>query len=290
MTCQGRLLSTYLAPAGKPLGPSPAPPSPQDVTIAGLAGKKISVGPSHGLYWNGSVWYYQRPQVCGLGEAIQEDLNSIRLIQFLIQDGASVYYPRTLDETLCCYTGYNNTPWWRMAARYWLQNLLPSRSDIWDSSTTDLNDDIRARPKYADYVGADIYISHHTNAYNGTATGTEVYYDFAMENPEPGNINEINSQRLAENVKDWIEATIRNTYDPDWPIRNGGAARNANGEIRIPNRPACLIELAFHDNCNQARFIWWTTSSAPSRSGGCTGASATTLERRPPGTSTPVST
>jgi N-acetylmuramoyl-L-alanine amidase/chitodextrinase len=258
LTCQGRLLSTYLAPAGKPLGPPPAAPSPQDVTIAGLAGRKISVGPSHGLYWNGSGWYYQRPQTCGLGEAIQEDLNSVRLIQFLnqylVQDGASVYYPRTLDETLCCYTGYNNTPWWRMAARYWLQNLLPSRSDIWDSSTSDLNDDIRARPKYADYVGADIYIAHHTNAFDGTATGTEVYYDFAMENPGSGNINEINSQRLAENVKDSIEATIRGTYDSAWPIRNGGAARNANGaygEIRIPNRPACLIELAFHDNCTK---------------------------------------
>lgn len=256
LTSQGQPLSTYLAPAPKVGGAAAVQPA--DVSIAGLSGRKISVGPSHGLYYNGSGWYYQRPQTCGLGEAIQEDLNSIRLIQFLnqylVQDGASVYYPRTLDESLCCYTGYNNTPWWRMAARYWLQNLLPGRSDIWDSSSGDLNDDIRARPLYADYVGAEIYIAHHTNAFDGTATGTEVYYDFAMENPGPGNINETNSQRLAENVKDAVEATIRNTYDASWPIRNGGAARNANGaygEIRIPSRPACLIELAFHDNCSK---------------------------------------
>ena len=257
LTCQGRLLSSYLPRSAAIVGAPPA--APGSVSIAGLGGRRICVGPSHGLYnYSGSTWYYQRPQICGLGEDIQEDLNSIRLVQFLnqylVQDGASVYYPRTLDESLCCFTGYNNTPWWRMAARYWVQHLLPSRTDIWDTSTTHINDDIRTRPLYSDYVGADVYISQHTNAYNGTASGTEVYYDSAMENPGAGNINEINGQRLADNVKDAIEATIRSTYDSSWPIRNSGAPRDANGgsgEIRIPSRPACLIELAFHDNCTK---------------------------------------
>ena len=254
LTCRDTLLSAYLPPAPSLGVPAPAlkAPSGAQAAAVGLSGRNISFGPSHGRYWNGSGWYYQRPQTCGLGEAIQEDLNSIRLGQFLhqylVQDGATVHIPRELNESNCCHSA-EGLAWWRMAARYWLQaNGIPSW--VWDSSTTDLNDDIRARPLYADYRGSEIYVSCHTNAFDGTASGTEVYYDAAMEHPE----HVAASQTLADNVKDWIEAAIRDMYDGTWPIRNGGNPRNANGaygEIRIPDRPACLIELAFHDNCTK---------------------------------------
>jgi hypothetical protein len=254
MTCQGQLLSSYLPPAPSFGTPAPAvkPLAQTQEAAVGLSGHNISFGPSHGYYWNGSGWYYQRPVTCGLGEAIQEDLNSIRLGQFLyqylVQDGATVHVPRELNESNCCHSD-TGLAWWRMAARYWLQaNGIPSW--VWDSSTTDLNDDIRCRPLYADYRGTEIYVACHTNAFDGTASGTEVYYDAAMEHPE----YVAASQTLADNVKDWVESAIRDMYDSSWPIRNGGNPRNANGaygEIRIPSRPACLIELAFHDNCTK---------------------------------------
>ncbi|MGQ9807121.1 MAG: N-acetylmuramoyl-L-alanine amidase [Armatimonadota bacterium] len=250
LQCDGRPLASYLPPA-----PDVRGHGEQAIVFpasGALAGKKITIGPSHGLYWNGSSWVYQRPETCGLGEAIREDLNSIRLMQFLhrylTQDGATVYVPRQLNETVCCHSATGNN-WWRLAARYWLQQLgLPS--SVWDSSTTDINDDIRARPLYADYVGSNIYISHHTNAYNGTASGTEVYYDTAMEKPA----HVANSLSLAQKAKNGIEAAIRAAYDSSWPIRNNGQPRDAAGaygEIRIPNQPACLVELAFHDNCSK---------------------------------------
>ncbi len=250
LQCDGLPLASYLPPAPDVRGQG------EEALVfpasGALAGKKITIGPSHGLYWNGSSWVYQRPETCGLGEAIREDLNSIRLMQFLhrylTQDGATVYVPRQLNESVCCHSATGNN-WWRLAARYWLQYLgLPA--SVWDSSTTDLNDDIRARPLYADYVGSNIYISHHTNAYNGTVSGTEVYYDSAMEKPA----HVTNSRTLAQRTKSAIEAAIRAAYDPSWPIRNGGQPRDANGaygEIRIPNQPACLVELAFHDNCSK---------------------------------------
>ncbi len=250
LLCQGRPLSAYLPPAPDVRGQGEEPlvfPA-----SGALAGRKITIGPSHGLYFNGTSWVYQRPETCGLGEAIREDLNSIRLMQFLhrylTQDGATVYVPRQLNEAVCCHAATGNN-WWRPAARYWLQQLgLPS--SVWDSSTSDINDDIRARPLYADYVGSNIYISHHTNAFNGTASGTEVYYDTAMEKPA----HVANSLSLAQKAKNGIEAAIRAAYDTAWPIRNNGQPRDAAGaygEIRIPNQPACLVELAFHDNCSK---------------------------------------
>ncbi len=251
LTCKGKPLSGYLEPA--PVIGSPAPPVVHEVGLSGLAGRKVTIGPSHGLVLGTSSYGYQRPQTCGLGDDIREDLNSIRLMQFLyqylVQDGAVVTVPRTLDQTLCCHAPSGNTPWWKMAARYWLEYQgLPS--SVWNSSTSDTNDDIRARPLYADYVGADIYIAHHTNAASGTASGTEVYRDTQMEHPA----HEANSYTLAKATKTGIEAAIRDMYDPAWPVRNSGEPRDSAGgfgEIRIPNRPACLVELAFHDNCTK---------------------------------------
>ncbi|HOW72915.1 MAG TPA: N-acetylmuramoyl-L-alanine amidase [Phycisphaerae bacterium] len=257
LTCCGSVLSAYLPPTTLESVP---PASPRalggkgcGVAATGLAGKIITIGPSHGRFHNGSGWYWQRSDPCGLGEAVLEDTNSIRLMQFLYQylsqDGATVHVPRQLDEGDCCHSA-TGLPWWKMAARYWLEHSgLPSA--VWDSSDTHLNDDIRARPLFADYRGSDIYIAHHTNAYKvNQASGTEVYRDTEMEHPA----HEANSYSLALAIKTHIESAIRDVYDSTWPIRNGGQPRDSAGgfgEIRIPNRPACLIELAFHDNCNK---------------------------------------
>lgn len=259
LTCGGKLLASYL-PAR---GPSPSIAPMQQGGLAtsgvGLAGKKICIGPSHGRFWSNGGWYWQRTLTCGWGEDILEDTNSIRLVQFLkqylTQDGATFTTPRQLDET----DGNDpdtGMPWWKMCAESWLHHT-GAPSSVWASSSgntgadnaADRNgDDIRARPLYADWQGSDIYIACHTNAGGGgLATGTETYYDSQMEHPSWITA----STSLATNVENSVLSAIQTTYDSTW-ISHGQAVKDsagAFGEIRIPNRPACLIELAFHDDC-----------------------------------------
>lgn len=255
LTFAGQLLSSYLQPAPD-IGIA-AQPMPPNVTLStGLAGRKIAIGPSHGRFWNGSGWYWQRSDPCGLGEAVLEDTNSIRLCrllwQYLSQDGATVYVHRELDETVCCH-GDTGLAWWKLCTQTRLHSLgLPCY--VWasysgncgaDTAVNRLNDDIRARPLYADYVGADIYISHHTNA--GGGTGTETFRDTAMEHPA----HEANSYALATAVNNGVVNAIREMYDAGWANRGVKDSSGGFGEIRIPNRPACLIELGFHDRCDK---------------------------------------
>lgn len=264
LTCKGKLLSSYLA-APPPVAPEPtgfetmALSAPETITINSLSGRKVAIGPSHGRYWNGSGWYWQRSDPCGAGEAVLEDTNSIRLMQFLYQylsqDGCTVYVPRQLDESDCCHGG-TGLAWWKMAAYAWLRDAGYPCS-VWGSSsgscTSDTgpsrySDDIRARPLFADYHNTDIYISHHTNAASGTASGTITYRDTAMEHPE----HEANSYTLAYAVQTNVCDVIKNVYGvSDWYNRGVGDSAGGFGEIRIPNRPACLVELAFHDNCTR---------------------------------------
>ena len=267
LTCQGQLLASYLPPVKVDFDVTPAPANPMAIeggvgpdATQGLEGLNITIGPSHGRFWNGSGWYWQRSDPCGFGEAVLEDTNSIRLMQFLYQylsqDGATVHVPRELNEATCCNadTGLH---WWKMASYAWLLNAgLPcsvyaNSSGICSSYTGSASrnsDDIRARPLFADYRGSHIYIAHHTNAGgSGTANGTETFRDTSMEHPE----HEANSYNLALNVNNNVIDAIRNMYDSGWANRGVKDSAGSFGEIRIPNRPAILIELGFHDNCTR---------------------------------------
>jgi chitodextrinase len=256
LTCGGKLLSSYLAHS--PEVGLPAGPNLVSINGVGLAGHKICIGPSHGKYWVG-WWGWQRSDPCAFGTAVLEDTNSIRLVQFLkqylTQDGATFYSPRQLDESDCCNSD-TGLPWWQMCAQTWLHHVGAPTS-VWASSSGNTGadtavdrsgDDIRCRPLWADYNNTDIYIACHTNAGGaGTATGTETYYDSQMEHPSW--ITASNS--LATNVENNVLSAIQTTYDGSWTSHGVGVKDSAGafGEIRIPNRPACLIELAFHDDC-----------------------------------------
>ena len=261
-TGEGRLLSSYLRPV-EPVEPGPAPKVAVPIEKAGksLGGRNICIGPSHGRFWNGSGWYWQRSDPCGFGEAVLEDSNSIRLAQFLYQylaqDGATVHVPRELNESNCC-NSYEGLAWWKMAAYSWLRaNGLPC--SVWanssgncgeENATGRSSDDIRARPLFADYRGSDVYIAMHSNAGGGgTANGTETFRDTEMEHPA----HETASYNLALAVNNNVVTAIRETYpgEASWSNRGVKDSAGSFGEIRIPDRPACLIELAFHDNCTR---------------------------------------
>lgn len=258
LTSGGKPLAAYLPGTG--VVGQPAPPLVKTNAV-GLAGKKICVGPSHGKFWNGSGWYWQRGLTCGWGEAALEDLLSTKLVaflaQYLTQDGATVVFPRQMDTTDCCHAA-TGLEWWKMCAQSWLRNAgLPA--SVWanvsgnsgpDNATDRSSDDIRARPLYADYTNSDIYIAHHTNAGgSGTATGTETFRDTLMANPA----YVTPSLNLANAIQSNVVSAIRSTFDeePSWANRGVKDSAAGFGEIRVPSRPAVLIELAFHDDCER---------------------------------------
>lgn len=204
-----------------------------------VAGRRIAVSPGHGWYLDGT-WKLQRSYFFG----IVEDFINFELVQSLQQsllaDGAWVRPTRTMDKS--AGIGESDHPKWQEAARYHIKALGVPAS-VWDSSTSDLNDDIRARPLYANWVdgngqNAEILVSIHNNG--GGGTGTETLYDTA-------NGFGAESKRLADAVHGRIVSAIRTQYNPNWPDRRVQGFAGDYGENRLATRPAILVELAFMD-------------------------------------------
>jgi len=278
LTVNGRPLYSYLPPAPtiEPrVGAEVAPMA--GVGIQSLSGHSITLSPGHGKYWNGSGWYTARPVYCS--PLSQEDYHNvddaIYLKQYLEQDGMTVKMSR------CTNKSYGNSPyagndaWWHMAACYWLKNAGYPCS-VYASYTGDCtlgagasesSDDIRARPLASDYDNTNIYISLHTNGLAGDCTGscptgTDTYYDCSTEHASWCTV----STNLANAVHPALINSIRNNVgDSGWVDRGKHDSAGAYGEIRIPDRAAILIELAFHDTCDNdaihLRDPWWVSGA-----------------------------
>ena len=94
---------------------------------------------------------------------------------------------------------------------------------------------ITGRATQANRWGADLFISIHTNAYNGSARGTEtLVYGLGGEAGE-----------VAKRVQNEIVAILGTTD-------RGVKARPDLGVLRMTNMPALLIETAFIDNEDDA--------------------------------------
>jgi N-acetylmuramoyl-L-alanine amidase len=150
----------------------------------------------------------------------------------------------------------SNQPRWEEAARYWAkyQGAPPTVYDPVKGSCsyglTDWCDDVTVRPLYAEWekpVEEDaVFISWHTNGYNGTARGTESYiYDGTYT---PG------SNRLQYWVHSTLIADIRAGWDPNWTDR--GMKRRDLGEVRmLETMPGVLLEIAFHDQAEDTNAL-----------------------------------
>lgn len=212
----------------------PVPAGPRSV-----GGRRIAVSPGHGWYLDGT-WKLQRSYFFG----IVEDFINFELIQSLQQsllaDGAWVRPTRTMNKA--AGNGESGNPKWQEAARYHIKALGVPAS-VWDSSTSDLNDDIRSRPLYANWVdgngqNAEILVSIHNNG--GGGTGTETLYDTA-------NGFGAESKRLADAVHGRVLSAIRTQYNANWTDRRVQGFAGDYGENRLATRPSILIELAFMD-------------------------------------------
>jgi N-acetylmuramoyl-L-alanine amidase len=135
---------------------------------------------------------------------------------------------------------------WRECARYWAE-YSGAPSTVWDPcgpSSQDNCDDVTTRPNFAEWWGADAFVSLHTNASaNGTASGTTTY----IYNGAAGGTATPGSAALQASIHNRIVQDIQAEWDPAWP--NQGLLQANFGEVReLQTMPGCLVELAFHDN------------------------------------------
>ncbi|MBI3099491.1 MAG: fibronectin type III domain-containing protein [Planctomycetes bacterium] len=137
--------------------------------------------------------------------------------------------------------GTSGKPRWKECSVYWLE-YLGAPSSVTNYYGVDRNDDIVARPLYADWQEGPTwtpdacYYSQHTNAGGGTGTDTFVH----DTSPSPGSIP------YQDYIHPQLINDLRNAWDPAWYDRG---QKTANfGEVRaVDSMPAILCELAFHD-------------------------------------------
>ena len=126
---------------------------------------------------------------------------------------------------------------WRECSRYWTQ-FAGAPSTVWDpiAGGEDNDDDVTARPRFAEWLGADAFVSLHTNAGGGAGTSTYIYDGGATAG----------SSTLQTRVHDQVIQDVRAEYNAGWTDR--GKLQANFGEVRLlSTMPGILIELAFHD-------------------------------------------
>ncbi len=131
----------------------------------------------------------------------------------------------------------SNQKRWLECARYWAQ-YAGAPASVYDSIAggEDNDDDVTARPRFAEWRTADAYIALHTNAGGGAGTDTFIY----SGTPTPG------SAALSNAVHTQLISDLRAFYNPAWVDRGQQSANF--GEVRLlSTMPGILVELAFHD-------------------------------------------
>lgn len=229
---QGPLLTIPLPPAPDASGSAPRGP---------LSGRKIALSPGHGWTWIGGAWKLQRGWWWGINEDIVNAQIIMELQKLLVNAGATVYPAREMNTN--AGNGVSGHPRWEENAREYVKSLgVPPV--VWNSiNDTDTNNDIRTRPLYANYRGADILVSVHNNGACqnncGWKGGTMIMYD-------TNNGQEAGSYTLAKKVESQLIASLR-SYNSNWWNRGVFGYNGTYGENRVATRPAIIIEAAFMD-------------------------------------------
>ncbi|MCP1101374.1 glucan-binding repeat-containing protein [Aequitasia blattaphilus] len=110
---------------------------------------------------------------------------------------------------------------------------------------SNISEDLKARPEIAKSKGANLFVSLHLNAFNGSAKGAEVYY--ASGSPSP-------SQSVSQSVQDALVSLglgNRGVKTAEYVVLTG---------CRNYGIPALLIESAFIDNDNE--YLTYLNSTA----------------------------
>jgi N-acetylmuramoyl-L-alanine amidase len=235
-----------LVPESERLGPSERQASPAQATRP-----KVVVAAGHGAYFHTKFkWITQRDWVNGILEDEITTVFAKELSFFTERNGADPIRIRGVDVGLVHPP--SGKPWNMVAARYILENWRPNNPEIWNSkpestkAQREMEQDIRSRPLYANFIDADAVAHIHTNAGVPAATGTRILV-------HPGRSQDANLARLALcGMREAIhsEPQYANYAIPSEPMIKGGKGENSFAKV-----PSMIVEVGFHSNVDDARLL-----------------------------------
>jgi N-acetylmuramoyl-L-alanine amidase len=198
--------------------------------------------------YHGSTWHYigtygfQAGQQARVTLSNQSAVAGAAVVADAVRFGGGTFDDLSGIDTTATYAP--NEPWWEVATFYYAQRMGLDPDDM------PYYNDVVARPMYARWehagTGDDaVYVSWHTNGYNGTARGTESYIHNMQ--PVPG------SDRLQYWVHTELVSDIRAGWEAGWTDRgrkvaNLGEMRELWDDDPAARIPGVLVEIAFHDN------------------------------------------
>jgi len=146
-------------------------------------------------------------------------------------------------------------PRWETGAIQYVQyNGAPTSvyDPLGDGTSSDGGSDPSARSRWAEWehpAGEDaVYLSWHSNAATSTARGTITYYC--------GSRGVAGSADLASQVQDELIDSFTTLWAPDWYDRGlGTTCFSEVDSLNNDEMPAVLVELAFHDNSEDAAHL-----------------------------------
>jgi len=137
-------------------------------------------------------------------------------------------------------------------SRYWAE-YMGAPSTVYIPVGDDASDDVTCRPRYAEWERESwedpVYISWHTNAYDGSAYYTSSYAQSAngWDGTFTGSDGSLDLRNVVHNQ---IVADIKAGYDSSWG--NGYVHTNNYGELRLLSTiPGAIFEITFHDNATK---------------------------------------
>lgn len=211
----------------------------------------VLVSAGHGYYFHHGFkdWRPQRE----VSNGILEDEITIPLAEMLTGEllisGVDVTGTRNSSFK---FHEPSKQPYHMIAARYQLEELLPSRPDIWHSlpSATDAlreyHEDILSRPLYANFLGASEVIHVHTNASsNAAAHGTQVIVQESR--PADAMLGRMILCYMKEHIHN-IPA-YKDFHVPEKTIFDD------KGENRVAHMPSVIVEVGFHTNASDANAL-----------------------------------
>ncbi|WP_152566195.1 N-acetylmuramoyl-L-alanine amidase family protein [Lysobacter antibioticus] len=211
----------------------------------------VVVSAAHGYYYlyGANTWKLQRPTA---PHGVFEDFITQYLGQHLegylgARSAANLGIPRSHATTTHLPSGQ---PWWKMSARTYLESQFPDNPSIWSTSDNQgddrqYNQDINARPMFANHINATALLNIHTNADDGsgTARGTIVAYHTGRET----------SRALGSSVLCYMAEQIHAVPGyASFPVAAAPTGFTNKGENELAHMPAIIVETAFHTNATDA--------------------------------------